>query len=178
MRRRASRKLAESACVVLAALAVATAPGAATEDPYEDTPFIEFGRARTQLVVGVVGDVDEESVACWKERSAKSEEGVGVGVGGAEFHYEILIVDVHDVPLRILAPQPTAYRVGDAFQEVVMTARPSAFVLSPAGYREDTDRFRVRFDDMVRRYARFAQSVQGGYLVVNGVMEREQVDQR
>ena len=174
MNDRSAKRLAPCVYAILFALAVAAAPAdAATDDPHAEIPFIDFQRARSQLVAGVVRDVDEEAVSCWKERVAKSEEGVGLGIGVGEFRYEILVVDVDGVPLRILAPQPTAYRPGDAFEELVLTARPSAFILSRGDYREDVDRFRVSLDELVRRHARFADSIQGGYLLVDGIMERE-----
>lgn len=173
MKRCVSRKPVSCAGVVALILALGTAAGVAADDPHDQIPFIDFDRGRPQLVEGVVSDVDEESVSCWEVRHQSSENAAGIGIGAAEFRYEILVVDVDGVPLRILAPQPTAYRAGDRFRERVLTARPSAFILSRSGYRENVERFRVRLGDLVERYARFGRPAQNGYLLVDGIVDRE-----
>jgi hypothetical protein len=145
---------------------------AALDDPHEDLVFINFAQARQRALTGTVLEIDDGAIACFVERRADSEAGIGMGLAAADFRFEILTVDVDGVEFRILAPQPTAYAPGDAFNELILTAKPKAFVLSGGQYREDVEQFRVRLAALVSRYTRYSGAIQKGYVIVSGVMDR------
>lgn len=117
-----------------------------------------FTQYNTERISGKIIDIDEDSVGCHHAKNSYSAV-------AAQFEYETLFVVSEEKVRKILAPQPTSYRIGDTFDGII--------ILQP----------KISFDELVKDYSVNSYSsdyeaFQKGYLKIDGIMQINETIQK